>query len=428
MKLVKWVCLVVLLMPVAVVQAQTVDDSNAMLQLPFYFSGVNPEHPIGIFTLDFPFYFPVETSPKDQLSISYNMANTWHPKAWFYYPQNLTAEQRRLNRALYMTWRPTFFKAIGVESKIKSFQSDGVLQHFRLAWIRQWNRKNSFILNLNAHLMSGGSSPLHALVSDHFIEWFHSGFAVDDNYGRRLFPFNQASIQFTDEDGNTFRKNRGEVFTSVVDLHYYHQLMNRQTDYSRIQLQGGGHLSVPLNELHPYLIPSLSMGFRADRMISHRNSLTFAADAAWSNLRFLKLGEGVNAIDKDWRSSIKLYAGVNLALGNERILQIGMLNNWQGALAEGSNNGWGQAGYPEIGMEFLTEGDVWEGEPISQEFWLARISPAAMYYFSYKAYFIFGLHRNDHHFNLTIGEDFFFINNAPDFQIGFEYIIPLSKK
>ncbi|MFV0376483.1 MAG: hypothetical protein ACK5JD_04185 [Mangrovibacterium sp.] len=427
MTLLKWAFLLVLLAATTALRAQPDNSLANMLRVPLYFSGINPEHPAGIFSLDFPFYFPVDENRRDRLSVSYNMANNWHPQAWFYYPQNLTPEQQQLNEVLYMTWRPTYFKAIGVESKIKSFQSDGVLQHFRISWIRQWNPKNSFIINMNAHLLSGGSSPLHYPVSDRFIEWFHSNFAVDDNYGRRLFPFNRAFIQFIDEDGRTFRRDKGDVFTTVVDLHYYRRLLNHTTSYSNVYLQAGGHLSVPLNTFHPYLIPALSAGLRVDRLVSNRSSLTLAADAALSRQRFLKLGSGVNAIDKDWRSSIKLYFGANVNLGNNRVLQLGLLNNWQGALMQGSNNGWGQAGYPKIGMAFLQEGDTWEGEPVSQEFWLARITPAALYYFSYKAYFVVGLHRNNHHFNFTIGEDFFFINNAPDLQIGFEYIVPLSK-
>jgi hypothetical protein len=409
-------------------KAQLSGNSNRLLEAPVSFLAANPEHPIGIFALDLPFYFPGGQTTGSQLAFSYTMANVWHPKAWFYYPQNLTAEQKRLNSELYMTWRPAYFETIGVETKVKSFQSDGVLQHFRFSWLRKWKDKNSIILNMNAHLLSGGSSPLHYFVSDHFIEAFHSDFAIDDNYGRKLYPFNKASILFEDENGKTYRKDKGEWFTSVIDAHYYRQLYTHTSGYSRKQLMGGVHLSVPLNSLHRYVIPGLSLGYRYDRLMTAKTSVTLAVDGGFTNPVFLKTGSSVNAIDNPWRGVLKFYLGENWAVTEKSILQFGLLSNIQGALLNGANNKRGQYGYDEIGIQYLGEGDVWEGEEISQEFWLARITPAALYYFSYKAYLVIGWQRKSGQFNFYLGEDLIYINNAPDFQLGFEYIIPLGRK
>ena len=418
----------ILLLPAFVARSQDVEEQNRMLQLPIYFSGINPDHAIGIFALDLPFYFPADDNPQNQFSLSYTMANTWHPQAWFYYPQNLTAEQQKVNSELYMTWRPTYFETIGAETKVKTFQSDGVLQHFRFAWIRKWKEKNSFILNMNAHLLSGGGSPLHYLVSDHFIEAFHSSFAVDDNYGRKLYPFNKANIQFIDEDGNKYRKDKGDWFTSVIDMHYYRQLYSRNTANTHILANGGLHLSLPLNSLHRYIIPGLSVGFRLDKLTSEKTSITLGGDLGITNPTFFKTGSSVKTIDQSFRQAYKIYFGANVAVSRKSVLQFGLLNNIQGALMKGGNNNWGQEGYDQIGIQFLEAGDIWEGEEISQEFWLARITPASLYYFSYKAYFVIGWQRKQHQFNFYIGEDFFYINNAPDFQIGFEYVIPLFGK
>lgn len=408
--------------------AQKPDEQNRLLQVPLSFLAGNPEHPIGIFALDLPFYFPGTQTSSSQFSFSYTMANVWHPQAWFYYPQNLTAAQKSVNSEIYMTWRPTYFKTIGVETEVKTFQSDGVLQHFRFSWLHNWKKKNSVILNMNAHLLSGGASPLHYLVSDHFIEAFHTSFAIDDNYGRKLYPFDKASIYFQDEDGNSYRKDRGQWFTSVLDAHYYRELLNHSSKLSHGQLMAGLHLSMPLNSLHRHFIPGLSVGYKYDRLINSKMSVTLAVDGGMTFPTFVKSGESVKAIDNATRGVFKFYLGGNWAVNEKSILQFGLLSNIQGALLDGGNNKWGQLGYDEIGVEYLGEGDVWEGEEVNQEFWLARITPAAMYYFSYKAYLVFGLVRNQHQFNFYLGEDFFYINNAPDFQLGFEYIIPLARK
>jgi len=411
-----------------VTRAQVDEMQSRLLQVPVYFSCINPDNAIGIFALDLPFYFPAGDKPDNQLSLSYTMANTWHPQAWFYYPQNLTSEQSQVNRELYMTWRPTYFQTIKAETKVKTFQSDGVLQHFRFAWLKKWNDRNSFILNVNAHLLSGGASPLHYLVSDHFIEAFHSNFAVDDNYGRKLYPFNRANIQFIDEDGKKYRKDKGDWFASIVDMHYYRQLLDRANGFTHFQLHAGLHLSIPLNRLHEYLIPGVSTGIRLDKLTNHKTSVTLAVDMGVTAPTFLKTGSTMKAIDKAFRHTFKLYVGGNVVLSDKSILQFGLLNNVQGALLKGAHNGWGQDNYDEVGVRFLEEGDVWEGEDISQEFWLAKITPASLYFFSYKAYLVIGWQRKLKQFNIYFGEDFFYINNAPDFQLGVEYVFPLSWK
>jgi len=406
--------------------AQEADADHPLIEIPLYYAGINPEHAIGIFSLDMPMFFPGSKASSSEISISVTMGNTWHPKAWFYYPQLLTAEQAQVNRELYMTWRPIYFETIGAETKVKSFQSDGVLQHFRMAWLKSWKEKNSLVVNMNLHLLTGGSSPLNYLVSDNFIEDFHTRFAVDDNYGRRLFPFNKASLQFDDENGKSYRRDKGDLFTSVVDLHYYRQLINYKTRYSQSQLAAGLHLSVPLNKLHRYTIPGISAGARLNKLTGAKTSVTLAADAGLAFQTALKSGTTVKAIDHPLRQLYKLYVGGNIVLTPKDIFQFGLLQNYQSALMKGSKNDWGQVDYKEIGVSFLEEGDIWEGEEITQEFFLARTTPAALYFFSYKAFFVFGwLHKN-HRFNMYIGEDFFYINNAPDFQLGFEYSFPLQ--
>ncbi|WP_320167948.1 hypothetical protein [Mangrovibacterium marinum] len=409
-------------------RAQQEKGQNELLQLPLSLLAANPEHPIGIFALDLPFYFPGTSTNGSQLAVSYTLANIWHPQAWFYYPQNLTAAQKSLNKDLYMTWRPTYFQTIGAQTQVKTFQSDGVLQHFRFSWIRNWKQTSSLILTMNAHLLSGGSSPLHYPVSDSFIEDFHSTFAIDDNYGRRQYPFNRASILFADENGNQYRKDKGDWFTSVFDAHYYRELFRQSSALWSAQLTAGVHLSVPFNSLHRYLIPGVSLGLRYDRLMTARSSATFAMDGALTNPTFLKTGKSVEAIDNSFRSALKFYLGLNRTVGKQSLLQLGLLSNIQGALLKGGTNKWGQLGYDEIGVEYLQKGDQWEGEEVNQEFWLARITPAALYYFSYKAFFVVGWKHRARQFNFYLGEDFFYINNAPDFQLGFEYLIPLSHK
>jgi hypothetical protein len=280
---------------------------------------------------------------------------------------------------------------------------------------------------MNVHLLSTGKSPVNFLVSDYFIEEWHSAVAVEDNFGRRLYPFNRAAIEFEDEEGKKFRKDKGDIFTGVFDAHYYRQLYQARTPNWHLSTQAALHFSVPLNDFHPYLIPGFSAGIRTDFLLGQRNSVTLAVDGGVTHQTLFKTAEGVHMIDWKFRRQGSIYAGFNV-LTKKRTVVFGILNQYQDPLMKGGNLGQNQTGYDEIGIQFLEEGDTWEGEPISQQFWLAKLTPASLYYYSFRTFFILGLHRENRAFTIFIGEDMIAINNAPDFQIGFQYSFKLKGK
>lgn len=409
--------------------AQENDDSVDLLQLPLFYSEVNPENPIGIFSLDLPFYFPAKNPAKNQISIAYSMGNIWHPQARFYYPQDLSLQQSEELKGIYTTWRPVYFLLMDIDAKEKMFQSDGVLQHLKLTYTNTWTSKHSLIFNFNIHQLSGGQSWLNYLVSDKFIEAFHSKFAIEDNYGRRLFPFNRATIQFDDEYGNSFKKEKGDVFLSVIDAHYYRQLYHFKNKKWHFDSQLGMHLSIPLNQFHPYIIPGASFGLRSDFRLGAKSSFTYAVDGGITDQTFWKVGEGVHAIDRKYRKVFRNFLSFNMLSKKKNTTVIGILVNYQGALMNGYSFTADQSGFDEIGIGFLQEGDVWEGEIISKEFYLAKLNPEALYYYSVKTYLFLGFHKNGKELNISLGEDLFTLNNAPDVQISIQYrFSPFGKK
>lgn len=409
--------------------SQSADDFNEVLDIPLFYSEMNPESPVGIFSLDLPMYFPSKTTVKHQLSAAFTMANSWHPQARFMYPKNLTPRHQRDLEEIYMSQRPEYFELMGIETDDKLFQSDGVLNHLKLTYLTTWTSKHSLVVNFNIHQLTGGRSPINFFVSDGFIEDFHSNVAIEDNYGRRLYPFNRASIQFDDETGKSFRIDKGDVFASVVDAHYYRQLFSRANEHWRFDSQLGAHVSIPLNEFHPYLIPGLSAAVRMDLRLGLKSSLSYAVQGGLTDQTSFKLGEGVRAIDNQYRKHWHNYLALNLMSKKKNTLVIGLLVNYQDALMKGGSYSWDQTDYEEIGIDVLKEGDVWEGEPIEQEFYLSKTTPAALYYYSLKTYFMLGFHKNGNAFTVYCGEDLFSVNNAPDIQFSFQYrFSPFKKK
>lgn len=403
------------------------DDATDMLQVPLFLTENNPESPAGIFSLEFPFYFGTGLSSGHHLSFGYSMGNVWNPQAWFYYPVNLTARQADQVDNLFMTLRPEYFKEHHIKTNVKSYQADGVLQHFRFSWLNKWKDRNSLIVNINLHHLTSGKAPWNFPVSDRFIEEWHSSVAVEDNFGRRLYPFNRAAIEFKDEKGSVFRKDKGDVFLGVMDLHYYRQLAEVDRPDWHFSTQAAFHLSVPLNNFHSYLIPGVNVGFRSDFLLGQRTSLTLAYDFGLSWQNSIKTGSSLHVIDNNSRVQSSFYAGLNMKT-KKRIFVFGILNQYQGPLTKGGEMDWDQTDYDQIGIQFLEEGDTWEGEPITQQFWLAKLTPAALYNFSVRTYFILGFHKKQRAFHIYVMEDMITINNAPDFQVGFQYSFRLPWK
>ena len=402
--------------------AQPTRDFNEILQLPMYFSEVNPENPIGIFSLDLPFYFSDYKPVKHQLSVAFSMGNIWHPQAYFYYPQNLTQEQKNDVRGIFMTNRLAYFEQMGIETKMKTFGSDGVLEHLKFSYLTNWNGRNSLILNFNLHQLVGGQSWINYPVSDRFIEFIHTTFGSEDTFGRKLFPYNLASIEIEDENGNSFHKDKGDVFLSVLDGHYYRQLYHFKSYFWHLDAQVAAHLSVPLNQIHPYLVPGVSVGFRTDLRILRKSSFTLAANAGITDQSLIKVGKGVNAIDWRYRKNAQTFGSLNFLSKKRNVLTMGILLNYQDPLLKGYYFTRSETGYNEIGIKYLKKGDIWEGEPVSRVFRLAKLSPASLYYFSIRTCFIIGFKKNNgNEFVISAGQDNFAVNNAPDIQYSFQY-------
>lgn len=405
--------------------AQTDDNFSEILDVPLFFTEINPESATGIFSLDLPFYFPGDDISGSKLSFGYSMGNIWGPQAEFLYPQNLTAEQLHQIQEIPMDKRPDYFENEGIVTENKMFHADGVLQHLHITYLKKFTGRDDLIINMNVHMLNGGSSPLNFLVSDRLIEAFHSSFGIEDNFGRKLYPYNRASILYVDENGKTLRKDKGDIFLSIVDLHYYKGLFKVKNERFHFYSQVAAHLSFPLNSLHPYVIPGISSGIKTDFRIGAKSSFSFALDGGVTAQKFLKVGEGVNFIDKKYRIQSKAYIGFNFISKKNNKTIVGILTNYQDPLMKGYYFTMDQTGYDEIGIRFIQEGDVWEGETISREFPLAKLTPASLYYFSLKTYLIFGFYKNEKQFNVIFGEDLISVNNAPDFQIGFQYSMPL---
>lgn len=380
---------------------------------------VNPLHAFGIFTFNTPFYFGSFKTREHKFTAGYSFGNTWHPPATIYYPQNMTARQVAEVNSLYVTDRPAYFEKEGIHTLRKMFSTDGVLQNMSFTYLLPLAQKGSFIFKLNTFILSGGKFPLHYPASDAFIEKIHTLAGLDDNFGRKLFPFNQALIFYQDQDGNQIKIEKGQVFMGTFDVNYFKPIWQFESRTSFLGLQGGAHLNIPFNKYYPRISGGLSAAMLYRQKIFPRFYTDLGVDCAISHYSLANLGNAPDLIDRNLRISSKSYISFNFVSQANHTFCFGLLCNFQESFLKGNIFNYTQDHYRNLGISYLKAADTWEGTVVNKTPRLSKLTAASMYYFSLKPYFFWGFKGKKSEFIFTICEDYPLVNNAPDIQYGF---------
>ncbi|GLB48760.1 hypothetical protein [Neptunitalea lumnitzerae] len=403
-------------------QTPHADTPTTIFKHAVFLNNVNPLHPFGIFTIDAPLYVGTFTKKRHQFSASYDLGNIWHPQSTVYYPKNLTPTQKQEINKLYFTQRPKYFLDNDIETEEKTFSTDGVLQRLRVSYLLELEKKGSLLVTLNTHWLSGGNFPLMYPASDQFIEEVHDLIGKEDNFGRRLYPFNKAHIEFIDENNNSIRIDKGSAFLGTLDTHYWLPIWQSATKKHHASLQAGGHLGIPLNSYYPKVSGGISATAFYRQGFGTNFTMDFTLQGLTTHHALVNLGDAPKLIDRDLRNSFKLYMGCNFYKSKKnKTFFVGILNNYQDAYLKGYIYSGSQDQYENLGVSILRASDTWEGEDINSVFPLSKLTSASMYFFSIKTYFLIGTRSKKGDFNFTIGEDILSINNAPDIQYGISY-------
>jgi hypothetical protein len=401
-------------------RAQNKNASRKMFSDDLLVTEINPMHSFGIFSFKTPFYIGAFQTKGSKFSVGYSFGNIWHPQSTVYYPQNLTPEQRQEANSLYITDRSDYYMQQGIQTKQKTFSDDGVLQNLSFTYLMKLAKKGSFIFKLNTHILSGGSSRLHYLASDRFIEKFHTRVGLEDNFGRKQFDFNRAQIQYQDENGKKISIEKGEVFFGTFDIHYYRPIWQKEKRASYFSIQGGAHLILPVNKYYHEVAGGLSTGLLFRKKIGRRFYTDLSGDFSISHYSLISLGNSINMIDRDIHLSGRQYLSFNSVSRRNKVFSFGIINNYQNGYLKGYIFSGSQDKYRDLGVAYLKAGDRWNGTVLSQPVQLSKLTAASMYFFSIETYFFWGFKGKKYDFKITAGEDYLVVNNAPDIQYGFQ--------
>lgn len=225
-------------------------------------------------------------------------SNIWLPAANGYLPQD--PEVIRSLRDV-----PFFTKGLRFDSRRspalkKSLSADGVLRGFHTQVRLPVQKRSELKLGFNFYLLDGGRAPFSLWTNDGFIEWIHDNLTnINDPFGRREFAFNQAQIQFTDEENRSLNLEKGSITPANFTVNFKHypaiaipwlsaaaqmQLGFNTASFNRsLDLGGGGSANIKLWHTERYRF-TWSSGFTLlyQGVVENNKAVTLAKkDVLW---------------------------------------------------------------------------------------------------------------------------------------------------
>ncbi|MCL6266638.1 hypothetical protein [Flagellimonas myxillae] len=213
-------------------------------------------HPFGILFGTLPHNFKRSPSSSKQFDFQVDSGNIWGQPVTVLVPTS-SNDRERMKEILFYSRTYNFDAAISPHQTY-SFQYDGVVKNFRLAFSLPIQERNEITISSRAFLLTKGTFPFSILTGDQFIEFFHSNIAGgEDPFGRRIRGLDNASIRYTDRNGQSMNIGSGSFVFSGIDLAYYHY--PTWFNQKNISLNFGTHLGVNLS---PYN-SSMDLGISA---------------------------------------------------------------------------------------------------------------------------------------------------------------------
>ena len=367
-----------------------------------------PLHPVGVFTLQ-PFMSPplMSSRKKNSLNIETSAGNVWLPALSIYIPKNINATLDQNLRTLPFYHRLSIFQEATFPRDTIQYAADGIIRNFRIDFRRRIHKQQTIGITLTSHLLTGGGSGINYFLSDAFIERIHTDvIKKDDPFGRKQFPYNEALIEYTDEEGQTFTWKKDQFLFSSVELYYDYHWAFSENNFGHHFLNISGHLLLPTTRMNPYL--SAGIGFHWGYQVPLRNkkqALVFMMTANFVKQTIWQVRDGVNPLNRSFNYGIDSYIGYTKKNKDTKF---------------------------SVGVQLLTESSFHDGSDMKRGFETTAFQSRAGFkkpvsWAHLAAISLFSTRQNwnlittlENHrgsIGFYLQEDFW-VNNAPDFQMG----------
>ncbi|MCL5130115.1 hypothetical protein [Algibacter sp. L4_22] len=201
-------------------------------------------HHFGMFSSRISTNFKFKAPKRTTFNFNISNGNTFHPFVEAYLPK----DQDTRDRLSQLIWHDRTFNYIDQEITPADYMNivvDAVIKEFRANLSIPLSKNQELSISLRSNLITKGKYPFSLFTSDESIEWFHSNIAGgEDPYGRRYYGLNQVDFKYTDRNGKVLEFDNNDFFIGGLELnHYYYPefLINKNRN---IFINFGSHLGL----------------------------------------------------------------------------------------------------------------------------------------------------------------------------------------
>lgn len=208
-------------------------------------------HHFGIFSSRIEQNFKRQVPDKTLLSFTYSSGNSFHPFVEAYFPKDPEV-RHELSQVI---WHDRNFNFVDQETTPADYMNvviDAVIKEFRFNANFALSLKHEFKIGFRSYLITKGKYPFSFFSSDESIEWFHSNIAGgEDPYGRRYYGLNQVNFNYNDRNGNNLSLEQNDFFLSGIEFSHYYYPESSKASARNIFFNIGSHLGINTSKYNP---------------------------------------------------------------------------------------------------------------------------------------------------------------------------------
>lgn len=232
-------------------------------------------HHFGIFSSRIEHNFKIAPPEKTVLSVNYSSGNNFHPYVEAYFPQDPQVRQE-LSEVIWHDRRFNFVDQETTPADYMNIVIDAVIKEFRLNANFRLAQKHELAVSLRSYLITKGKYPFSFFTSDESIEWFHSNvWGGEDPYGRRYYGLNQVNFEYVDRNGNTLKLEQNDFFMGGLEFtHYYYPTLHANWA-KNLRVNIGSHVGLNTSRFNPSLDVGVSLNGVKNITLKNRNEFNF---------------------------------------------------------------------------------------------------------------------------------------------------------
>ena len=364
-------------------------------------------HHFGMFSSRISTNFKFHAPKRNTFSFNISNGNTFHPFVEAYLPKD--AETR--TQLSQVKWHDRPFYFIDQETTPADYVNivvDAVIKEFRASLSLALSKHHELSISLRSHLITKGKYPFSPFTSDESIEWFHSNIAGgEDPYGRRYYGLNKVDFKYTDRNGKVLEFENNDFFIGGIELnHYYYPefLINKSRN---IFINFGSHLGLNTSKYNSAIDLGVSANAVKHIKLKNQYELNIALGANLLRKNIIDFKDNVDLGNNPFLATTESIVEITkyTKKGNYNAFSI----NYQ---LQSRYNKKDEAGYYKL---------IGKWQEINGG-WQHGVSTLYKTLTNWNFTYTYGM--PDMQLAFYVKEDFL-VNNAPDFQTGFNIKIPV---